>query len=112
MASTGAVERNKKIKKFVAIYKQKRQDLKKLIQNTYKEALQMQDLQKRKEKIHEVFKLQGKLDHLTPWSMQNRYRNRCEVTGDPRSYFRAFGLGRNYLRLNVCTIPGFKKLSW
>ncbi|OED45330.1 hypothetical protein AB836_01845 [Rickettsiales bacterium (ex Bugula neritina AB1)] len=112
MASLGAIERNKKIKKFSKIHYSKKQELKKKIKILYKEALQIQDSKQRKEKIYEVFKLQGKLDNFSPWSIKDRYRNRCLVTGDPRSYYRLFGLGRNYMRLNMTEIPGLSKFSW
>ena len=43
-----------------------------------------------------------------------RKRNRCQVTGRPRGYYRKFGLGRNKLREAAMKgmIPGLSKASW
>ncbi|MFW2831654.1 30S ribosomal protein S14 [Sphingomonas sp. ID0503] len=43
-----------------------------------------------------------------------RIRNRCEVTGRPRAYYRKFRLARVMLRdlANKGMIPGLTKSSW
>jgi small subunit ribosomal protein S14 len=43
-----------------------------------------------------------------------RVRNRCELTGRPRAYYRKFGLCRIQLRdlANKGMIPGVTKSSW
>jgi small subunit ribosomal protein S14 len=43
-----------------------------------------------------------------------RIRNRCEVTGRPRAYYRKFRLSRIMLRdlANKGLIPGVTKSSW
>ncbi|MFS0737381.1 30S ribosomal protein S14 [Sphingomonas sp. 1P06PA] len=43
-----------------------------------------------------------------------RVRNRCEVTGRPRAYYRKFRLARVMLRdlANKGMIPGVTKSSW
>ncbi len=43
-----------------------------------------------------------------------RIRNRCEVTGRPRAYYRKFRLARVMLRdlANKGLIPGLTKSSW
>lgn len=43
-----------------------------------------------------------------------RQRNRCEITGRPRGYYRKFGLARNKLREAAMRgeIPGLVKASW
>ncbi|MCH4894115.1 MULTISPECIES: 30S ribosomal protein S14 [unclassified Sphingomonas] len=43
-----------------------------------------------------------------------RVRNRCEVTGRPRAYYRKFRLARVMLRdlANKGLIPGVTKSSW
>jgi small subunit ribosomal protein S14 len=43
-----------------------------------------------------------------------RVRNRCELTGRPRAYYRKFGLCRIMLRdlANKGMIPGVTKSSW
>ena len=43
-----------------------------------------------------------------------RQRNRCEITGRPRGFFRKFGLSRNKLREATMRgdVPGLRKASW
>ena len=43
-----------------------------------------------------------------------RQRNRCEVTGRPRGFYRKFGLSRNKLREATMRgdVPGLRKASW
>jgi small subunit ribosomal protein S14 len=43
-----------------------------------------------------------------------RYRNRCNVTGRPRGYFRKFGISRIALRdmAHRGELPGIRKASW
>ncbi|MBA3564507.1 MAG: 30S ribosomal protein S14 [Gammaproteobacteria bacterium] len=43
-----------------------------------------------------------------------RLRNRCQITGRSRGYYRKFGLGRNKLREATMNgeIPGLSKASW
>jgi len=43
-----------------------------------------------------------------------RYRNRCNVTGRPRAYFRQFGLSRIAFRdmAHRGDLPGVRKASW
>lgn len=43
-----------------------------------------------------------------------RVRNRCEITGRPRAYYRKFRLARVMLRdlANKGLIPGLTKSSW
>ena len=43
-----------------------------------------------------------------------RMRNRCNVTGRPRGYYRKFGLARNKLRQAAMNgeVPGLVKSSW
>lgn len=43
-----------------------------------------------------------------------RYRNRCNVSGRPRAYFRKFGLSRIALRdmAHRGELPGIRKASW
>jgi len=43
-----------------------------------------------------------------------RIRNRCNLTGRPRGYYRKFGLSRIALRemANNGFIPGIRKASW
>ena len=43
-----------------------------------------------------------------------RIRNRCNLTGRPRGYYRKFGLSRIALRelASLGRVPGVKKASW
>ena len=43
-----------------------------------------------------------------------RQRNRCQITGRPRGFYRKFGLSRNMLRQATMRgdVPGLRKASW
>lgn len=70
----------------------------------------------RDEKLSEEerFEAQLKLQSLPRNACENRVRNRCELTGRPRGYYRAFGLSRIQLRelAHRGMIPGVTKSSW
>ena len=55
-----------------------------------------------------------KLEKLPRNSNPNRVRNRCNLTGRPRAYYRRFGLSRLSLRemASEGLIPGITKASW
>lgn len=55
-----------------------------------------------------------KLQQLPRNANPTRLRNRCELTGRPRGYFRKFGLCRNKLREVAFRgeVPGLVKASW
>ena len=55
-----------------------------------------------------------KLEKLPKNSNPNRIRNRCNLTGRPRAYYRRFGLSRISLRemSSQGLIPGVTKASW
>lgn len=55
-----------------------------------------------------------KLQKIPRNSNLNRIRNRCELTGRPRGFFRDFKLCRNKFRelANNGLIPGVTKASW
>jgi small subunit ribosomal protein S14 len=68
--------------------------------------------QKRKE-----LKAQGDWEGLQKLPLNSspvRLRNRCQVTGRPRGYYRKFGVSRLVLREMALNgeIPGLKKSSW
>ncbi len=75
MAKTSAVEKNKRRRKSVAQHAAKRAALKAIIMN--------QSLP-----IEERFKATLKLAALPRDGSKTRIRNRCEVTGRPRAYYR------------------------
>ncbi|MBI3896735.1 MAG: 30S ribosomal protein S14 [Gammaproteobacteria bacterium] len=55
-----------------------------------------------------------KLQKLPRDSANTRIRNRCQLTGRPRGYYRKFGLARNELRKVMMRgdAPGVVKASW
>ena len=101
MAKTSAVEKNKRRRKLVAGQASKRAALKAIIMN--------QSLP-----IEERFKATIKLAGLPRDGSKTRIRNRCEVTGRPRAYYRKLKVSRIALRDlgNNGQIPGLVKSSW
>jgi small subunit ribosomal protein S14 len=63
---------------------------------------------------NEKLEAQKKLHKLPKDSSKVRHRNRCEVTGRPRAYYRQFGISRIALReLGLQgLLPGVTKSSW
>jgi small subunit ribosomal protein S14 len=101
MAKTSAVEKNNRRRKMAARYAAKRAELKKIVMD--------QDLP-----MDERFRAQLKLAELPRNSAKTRIRNRCEVTGRPRAYYRKLKMSRVALRElgNNGQIPGLVKSSW
>ena len=101
MAKTSAVEKNERRRKMVARYAAKRKALKAIIMD------KDQPMEKR-------FRAQMKLASLPRNSAPSRIRNRCEVTGRPRAFYRKLKLSRIALRElgNRGKIPGLVKSSW
>ena len=68
----------------------------------------------RSKPIEERFRAQLKLAALPRNSAKIRIRNRCEVTGRPRAYYRKLKMSRIALRDLGSTgaIPGLVKSSW
>jgi small subunit ribosomal protein S14 len=64
--------------------------------------------------IEERFRAQLRLAQLPRNSARNRIRNRCEVTGRPRAYYRKLKMSRIALRElgSLGQIPGIVKSSW
>lgn len=64
--------------------------------------------------IEERFAATQKLAEMPRNSARVRQRNRCELTGRPRGYYRKFRLCRNKLRElgSFGQIPGLVKASW
>ena len=100
MAKKSMLEREKKRKKLVTKYIQKREIILKEL--------------KKAESLEEIFELSKKLQKLPRNSAPVRGRNRCWKTGRPRGFFRYFGLCRNALRelSHDCFLPGVIKASW
>ena len=101
MAKTSSVEKNNRRRKMVKQYANKRARLKAIIQS-------------KDTPIEERFAAQLKLAELPRNSAKNRIRNRCEVTGRPRAYYRKLKMSRLALRemSNLGLIPGMVKSSW
>ncbi|MEM6535238.1 MAG: 30S ribosomal protein S14 [Pseudomonadota bacterium] len=101
MAKKSAIERNNKRKRLVEQYAAKRAALKEIIAN---EELSLE----------ERYKARLKLADLPRNSASNRVRNRCEVTGRPRGYYRKLQMSRIALRElgSLGKIPGLVKSSW
>jgi small subunit ribosomal protein S14 len=101
MAKTSAVEKNKRRRALVAAQANKRAKLKAIISS--------RDLP-----IEDRFKATLKLAELPRNGSKVRVRNRCEVTGRPRAYYRKLKMSRIALRQlgNFGQIPGIVKSSW
>ncbi|MBS9720360.1 30S ribosomal protein S14 [Tianweitania sp. BSSL-BM11] len=101
MAKTSSVQKDKKVRKIVARYAEKRKELKDIIMD--------QD-----RPIEERFRAQLKLAALPRNSSKVRIHNRCEVTGRPHAYYRKLRMSRIALRDlgSVGAIPGLVKSSW
>ena len=101
MATVSMVQRDIKRSKLVAKYAAKRKELKAII------ASQETSFEARFAAVQALAKLPRD-------SAPARQRNRCELTGRPRGYYRKFRLGRNKLRECAMNgeIPGLTKSSW
>jgi len=100
MAKKSMIEREKKRKKLVEKYAEKRKELKQQFMKA--------------EDLGEKIELHRKLQRLPRNSAPNRVRNRCWLTGRPRGYYRDFGLSRNVMRemAHEGLLPGVVKSSW
>lgn len=64
--------------------------------------------------MEERFEARLKLASLPRNSSPSRIRNRCEITGRPRAYYRKLGMSRIALRElgSSGLVPGLVKSSW
>ncbi|SET69626.1 30S ribosomal protein S14 [Oceanicella actignis] len=101
MAKVSMIEREKKRQRLVAKFAAKREALKAIAND---QSLPME----------ERFKARLKLAKLPRNSSPTRLRNRCEVTGRPRAYYRKLKMSRIALRdfASKGEIPGMVKSSW
>lgn len=101
MAKTSAIERNKKRRRMSARYADKRAELKRIARD--------QDLS-----LEERFQARLKLAELPRNSSAVRIRNRCEISGRPRGFYRKMKMSRIALRElgSQGLIPGLVKSSW
>ena len=101
MAKKSAVEKNNRRRKLAARYAAKRQRLK---EAAVDQSLSDQDR----------FAARLKLAELPRNSSPTRIRNRCEITGRPRGFYRKLKMSRIALREmgNDGKVPGMVKSSW
>jgi len=101
MAKTSAVEKNRKRIRMTKKYASKRAQLKAIAQDKSLPA-------------EECFAARLKLTELPRNSSAVRIRNRCEISGRPRGYYRKFKISRIALRdlASQGQIPGMTKSSW
>ena len=64
--------------------------------------------------IEERFQANLKLSKMPRNGAKTRLRNRCQVTGRPRGYYRKLGMSRIALRdlASFGQVPGVVKSSW
>nr|YP_009548663.1 ribosomal protein S14 [Gastoniella chaerophylla]AYW15638.1 ribosomal protein S14 [Gastoniella chaerophylla] len=100
MAKKSLVERELNKKKLVEKYQVVRQYLRRQIKSNLR--------------IQEKLILSKKLQSLPRNSAPVRLRNRCSLTGRPRSNYRDFGFSRHVPRemAHTCVLPGVSKSSW
>ena len=101
MAKTSSVEKNNRRIKLVKRFASKRAKLKAVIQD-------------KSQPMEERFKAQLQLAEMPRNSSKVRIRNRCEITGRPRAFYRKVKMSRLALRelANQGLIPGMTKSSW
>ncbi|MBO6563026.1 MAG: 30S ribosomal protein S14 [Nisaea sp.] len=101
MAKKSAIEKNKNRQKLVQRDTAKRERLKAVIAD--------KDLP-----MEERFKAALKLNEMPRNGAKIRLRNRCEVSGRPRGYYRKLKMSRIALRDlgSIGQIPGMVKSSW
>jgi small subunit ribosomal protein S14 len=101
MAKTSAIERDKKRRRLSDRFRAKRKALKEVTRDKDVAA-------------EDRFAAQLKLAELPRNSSRTRVRNRCELTGRPRAYYRKFRISRIMLRelASQGQIPGVTKSSW
>jgi len=101
MAKTSVVERNKKRRRLAQKFKTRRTRLKAVAGD-------------RNLPAEERFAARLKLAELPRNSSPTRIRNRCDLTGRPRGYYRKLRMSRIALRdlASQGQIPGMVKSSW
>ena len=100
MAKKCSIEREKKRRFLVAKYAEMRKNLLTLRNTSLS--------------LREKLVCQTKIQNLPRNSAPTRLRNRCQVTGRSRGFYRDFGLSRHVLRkyAQEGLLPGLVKSSW
>jgi small subunit ribosomal protein S14 len=101
MAKKSSINKNNRRRKLVAQYAAKRKRLKDVASDLTKPA-------------EDRFAAQLKLAQMPRNSSATRIRNRCELTGRSRGYYRKLRICRNMLRelASQGLVPGMIKSSW
>jgi small subunit ribosomal protein S14 len=101
MAKKSAVNRNEMVRKLVKQFAVKREALKAIANDESRP-------------LEERFEARLKLAELPRNSSPTRYRNRCQLTGRPRAFYRKLKMSRIALRDlgSNGQIPGLVKSSW
>jgi small subunit ribosomal protein S14 len=101
MAKKSAVNRNNAVRKMVKQYAAKRAELKTIANDENRP-------------LEERFDARLRLAELPRSSSPTRIRNRCDVSGRPRAYYRKLKMSRIALRElgSQGQIPGLVKSSW
>ena len=101
MAKTSSIEKNNRRKSLSKQLGPKRAALKAIVMD-------------QKVSLEDRFAASLKLAALPRNSALNRVRNRCEVSGRPRAYYRKLKMSRIALRElgNLGQVPGMVKSSW
>ena len=101
MAKKSAIDKNLKRAKKVGSNASRRARLKAIVMD-------------RSLPIEERFQANLKLSQMPRNGAKTRLRNRCQVTGRPRGYYRKLGMSRIALRdlASFGQVPGVVKSSW
>jgi small subunit ribosomal protein S14 len=101
MAKKSSIEKNNRRRKMAKSYSGRRARLKAIVRDKSKP-------------VEERFAASLKLAELPRNSSATRIRNRCELTGRPRGFYRKHKLSRIALRElgSKGLIPGLVKSSW
>ncbi|MCX5525649.1 30S ribosomal protein S14 [Streptomyces bobili] len=101
MAKKSKIAKNERRQEVVARYAERRAELKEIIRRPSSTEA-------------ERLSAQGELRRQPRDASATRVRNRDQVDGRPRGYYRAFGLSRVNLRgqAHAGYLPGVRKASW
>jgi len=101
MAKKSSIEKNNRRRKMAKSFANRRAKLKEIVQD-------------KNAALEERFAASLKLAELPRNSSRTRIRNRCELTGRPRAFYRKHKLSRIALRElgSKGLIPGLVKSSW
>ncbi|AIK96754.1 30S ribosomal protein S14 [Candidatus Odyssella acanthamoebae] len=101
MARLSSINTNNRRQKMAQKFAARREKLKEIISN-------------KEVSLDERIQATIKLSELPRNSSKIRFRNRCEVTGRPRAFYRKFRMSRIALRElgSLGLIPGLTKSSW